>query len=138
MIQRLRLRRRTRGAAMVEMAMVLPILLALTFGAIEYGWLFFKVAQINLAARQGVRTAVRPAADTTEVNTAIADVMNGAGMGSASYTVTVTDLGVAVGQPVTVQIDVDYSTVRLTGFVPGPSQLHGLATMAKEGPPPSS
>ena len=55
------------GAALVEMAIVIPVLLLLTLGLIEYGWVFYKVSQLNQAARHGVRTAVRPDATTDNV-----------------------------------------------------------------------
>ena len=44
-------RPRRRGAAMVEMALVLPILIGLTFGAIEYGWMFFRASISAAIAR---------------------------------------------------------------------------------------
>jgi Flp pilus assembly protein TadG len=130
-------RKNNRGAAMVEMAIVLPILLALTFGLIEYGWLFFKVAQVNQAARHGSRTAIRPAATEEEVNESIAEIMEGAGLGESDYTVSIGDLDVEVGEPVDVQVQVDYAdNIDLTGlpFLPIPSAVHGRVVMSKEGP----
>ena len=45
-----------RGAAMVEFALVLPILVLLVFGIMEYGYRFMKQSQLNnfayIAARQ--------------------------------------------------------------------------------------
>ena len=125
---------------MVEMAIVMPVLLILTLGLMEYGWVFLKVSQINQAARQGVRTAVRPDATTDDVATAVQNMMKQAGIKSGDYTLTYTDINVAVGQPVTVQVAVDYSKLKLTGtaLIPLPNQLQGRGTMAKEGPPASS
>ena len=45
---------------MVEAAIVFPILLMLTLGAIEYGWLFLNAQQVTNAARQGARIAILP------------------------------------------------------------------------------
>ena len=49
-------------------------------------------------------------------------------------------LNASVGEPLIVQINVNYSTLSLTGtgFLPLPTQLQGRGTMAKEGPPPGS
>ena len=125
------------GAALVELAIALPILLLLTLGLIEYGWVFLRVSQINQAARQGVRAAVRPDATEAQINSNVSSLMNQAGLGNSGYQLTHTDIGVAVGQPVTVQINVNYGPLSLTGtsLVPLPGQLQGRATMAKEGPP---
>ena len=50
-----RLKARQSGLATIEMAMVLPLLMLLTLGVIEYGWMFLKSQQITNAARQGAR-----------------------------------------------------------------------------------
>ena len=130
-------RRGPRGAAMVEFAIILPVLVMLLFGMIEYGWVFFKAAQVNQAARHGSRIAIRPAATEDEVTAAVAAVMSGAGLGSSGYTVTIGDLTVDVGEPVEVRVDVDYEdNIDLIGLpmIPIPDQLHGRTVMSKEGP----
>ena len=126
-----------RGAALVELAIVMPILCLLTLGLMEYGWVFLKVSQVNQAARQGVRTAVRPDATTENVKAAVAAMMLQAGIKSTDYTLTYTDIGVAVGQPVTVHVSVNYNKITLTGtgLVPLPDKIQGRGTMSKEGPP---
>jgi Flp pilus assembly protein TadG len=134
---RLTKRQSRSGAAMVEMAIVLPVLLILTLGLMEYGWVFVKVSQINQAARHGVRTAVRPGSTEQNVQDAVSAMMlSDVGLQSNQYTLTYTSIEVAVGQPVTVQINVDYSLLSLTGtgLLPVPDQLQGRGTMVKEGP----
>ena len=128
--------RARRGAALVEMAIALPVLLILTLGLIEFGWVFLKVSQINMAARHGVRTAVRPDATDAAVTAAVSNMMTSAGISAGNYTMTHTDLGVGVGEAVTVHIAVNYSQVSLTGtgFLVLPNQIQGRGTMAKEGP----
>jgi Flp pilus assembly protein TadG len=129
--------RRRGGAALVELAIVMPILCLLTLGLMEYGWVFLKVSQVNQAARQGVRTAVRPDATTENVKAAVAAMMLQAGIKSADYTLTYTDIAVNVGQPVTVHVSVNYNKITLTGtgLVPLPDKIQGRGTMSKEGPP---
>jgi hypothetical protein len=63
-------RRRDRGAAAVETALVLPILLLIVFGIIDFGRMLN--AQINLteAAREGARAAALQASVENRVNTA--------------------------------------------------------------------
>jgi Flp pilus assembly protein TadG len=45
------------GAAAVEFAIVLPVLLLLVFGIIEFGLLFNRYITVTHAAREGVRVA---------------------------------------------------------------------------------
>ena len=47
-----------RGASAVEFAIVLPVLLLLLFGTIEFGVLFFNKAVITNASREGARRGV--------------------------------------------------------------------------------
>jgi Flp pilus assembly protein TadG len=126
-----------RGGAMVEFAIILPVLALLVFGMIEYGWCFFKAAQLDQAARMGSRVAIRPAATEDEVRDAIAQVMDGARLGSSGYTATISDLSVDVGEPVEVHVDVNYeNNIDLLGMplMPSPDTIHGRSVMAKEGP----
>ena len=126
---------RSRGAAMVEMAIVLPLLLIITLGIIEYGWMFYKISQVNMAARAGVRVAVRPDATDANVAVAVAAMMKDCGM--KDYALTHSDIHVAVATPVTVSVSVDFSKLSLTGtsLIPVPSKIAGKGTMSKEGPP---
>ena len=126
-----------RGAALVELAIVMPILCLLTLGLMEYGWVFMKISQVNQAARYGVRIAVRPDATTENVESAVASLMTQAGIKSSDYTVTYSDIAVAVGQPVSVHVTVNYDKITLTGtgLVPLPDKIQGVGTMSTEGPP---
>ena len=47
------------GGAAVEFALVLPILLTLLFGILEYGWYFTQQIVLINAVQQGARTASR-------------------------------------------------------------------------------
>ena len=46
------------GQDIVEFALVLPILMVLLFGIIDFGWIFFSTAMVGNAAREGARFAV--------------------------------------------------------------------------------
>ena len=52
------LRRNEAGQSMVEMALVLPILLILVGGIMDFGWLFYNKLALTNAAREGARYAV--------------------------------------------------------------------------------
>ena len=52
-----RWRRRDAGASAVEMAIVLPVLVLLAFGIIDFGRMLNAQIQLSQAAREGVRLA---------------------------------------------------------------------------------
>lgn len=59
-----RIKEQENGQALVEMALILPILIILIFGAVEIGRICFVQISINNAARAGVRVASIGATDT--------------------------------------------------------------------------
>ena len=52
-----RLRKSDRGVSMIEFALVIPILLFLILGLIEFGWIYNGYITLNGAAREGARIA---------------------------------------------------------------------------------
>ena len=52
------LRKNQEGAMVVEFALILPLLLLITFGIIEFSLLMYNKAMINNACREGARAAV--------------------------------------------------------------------------------
>jgi hypothetical protein len=52
--------RRERGAELIEMALVLPLLLAVIAGIVDFAFLFQRFLVLNNAAREGARVAVLP------------------------------------------------------------------------------
>jgi Flp pilus assembly protein TadG len=130
-----------RGIATLETALVLAlILLPLTFGVIEYGWLFLKSQQITNAARNGARVGARSGATTDIVESRIEVLMAKAGMAKSKCGYVVTyPLGsvdsVAVGLPLTVTINVIRVNIDVLNlpYVPKPDNLGASVTMAKEG-----
>ena len=53
-----RLRKSEGGAALIEFALVVPILITLVMGIIEFGWIFNGYITLTGAAREGARLAV--------------------------------------------------------------------------------
>jgi len=128
-----------RGTALVELAVVLTLLVLLTFAVMEYGWMFFKMQQIINTARAGARHGVLPDSTNAEVEQIVQSMMTGWGMGASGYTVTTSSADITLlepGQMVTVTVDVPYENIELLGMslFPVPASLRGSATMAKEGP----
>ncbi len=135
-----------RGTAAVEAALMLPIVMALTFGLLTYGWVFIRSGQINNAARQGARVAARADSTNQVVEDHIVALMGIAGIPfspASDLTVVLADLpadadGVVPGTTVTVTITVAYrgtdaELIPMGTFMPVPDHLQSTATMFKEG-----
>lgn len=58
MKQILKLKRDTEGQSLVEFALVLPFLIFLILGMIEFGWILNGKITLTSAAREGARTAI--------------------------------------------------------------------------------
>ena len=140
---RSRARRRTRlgeaGQALVEVAIALPILLALLVGIFEFARAYNVQQVITNAAREGAREGVLPSVSqaeaVTRTNLRLADA------NIVSATVTYACSGSCdTGDAVTVTVSVPY-TFRFIGPVlslfssgtdPGTITLSSTATMRKE------
>lgn len=133
--------RRDDGQSLVEMAIVLPILLALLVGIFEMGraWNVYQV--ITNAAREGARTAVIQTKSESDVRATIDGYLADAGLDSAVGTVSITGQGTGFGQPTRVEIDYPYEfgflgpVVSLLGegsAVPGTITLSTAVTMRNE------
>jgi Flp pilus assembly protein TadG len=133
-----------RGNALLDAALVLPILLSLTFGTIEYGYFFFVKHSLQGAAREGCRAAIVPTADNTAVTQTIATALKAAGLNSSNttldtkFTLTLTPTnvsGLTAGTSVTVQLDATWGTVgvRPLGLIGTAKIVRGTTVMRKEG-----
>ena len=113
--------REQRGAAIVEMALVLPLLLALLMGVLVYGQYFLLAHSVQQAANDGARAAIvgLDAADRRAVATrAVArslQVIHG------THSVAVSETREAITVAVTFTAPRD-SVLRST-FVPSPSNV---------------
>ena len=144
MVKKLIRRKKTRGVMLVEVALVLPMLLLVSLGAIRYGHLFLRAQEVTNAARHGARTGIRVGSDDTDVQLAVENMMAAAGMPQASsgYALNATANvdTLTVGQLVTVQIAVPVGNVGalhvplFTNIEPNNGNWNIVAsvTMAKE------
>jgi Flp pilus assembly protein TadG len=107
-----------RGAAAVEFAIVLPLLVSIVLGTIDWGYYFFVQQVVTNAAREGARvgTLYDPALPESEA-LALADAqdtakayLGGAGLELAGATALAEPAGNAI------VVTVTYTTGSLTGF----------------------
>lgn len=131
MVRLRRIRLRARGAAVVEFAVVLPLLLLILFGIIEYGWIFMVRQTLTSAAREGCRVAVLQTATPDLVSARVSSVMDPTGYPEGVWQFTTSDIGDEI-QWVTVSIPLD--AISLTGFFgTRDSDIEGKCSMRKEG-----
>ncbi len=121
-----------RGAAVVELAIVSPLLFAMLFGIIEVGWLFTVQHTMVNASREGARIGILQGATVGEIEATTRDFLEPMGIAD-QVTINITEA--TVGDPfVTVQVTVPREDVSLVGsffgFVGG--MLEGTTTMREE------
>ncbi len=131
-------KRTHRGAAAVEMAIVLPLLLLLILGVIEYGWMFLKNQGVTNVARQTARVAARYEVSDAEVQAALSSAITAAGLSTSGYAMVMNPADTSVLEPgdtLSVTVTVPYANIRLLGvpFLPAPANLSATITMATEG-----
>lgn len=96
------------GQSLVEMAIVLPILLALVVGIFEFGraWNVHQVL-VN-AAREGARKAVIPTSLESDVHDTIGGYLVSAGLDPAAGEISISGMDAGVGNATTVRIGYPY------------------------------
>jgi Flp pilus assembly protein TadG len=126
--------RRRRAAAVVEMAIVSPLLFTMLFGIIEYGWVFTIKQTLTNAAREGCRTATLEGSTDAQIKSNITTYLGATGLKSVDYTIGLTHATTA--NPIEkVTITVPYGKVSLLGGFFGSTNwsLGATCTMRKEG-----
>jgi Flp pilus assembly protein TadG len=145
--------RRTRGTAIMELAIAFPVLLAITFGLCEFGQYMYIKHCFEGAARDAMREAILATATQTQVTSTITSTLSQANVTYNSSWLTITDLGpgfsgtvtdvstVAAGDELTLKLSATYSTIpcavrplySMTGVGIGPTKtVVGECTMIKE------
>ncbi|HEX7078414.1 MAG TPA: TadE/TadG family type IV pilus assembly protein [Candidatus Eisenbacteria bacterium] len=99
--------RREAGAALIEAAFVLPILLVLAMGMLDFGRAFHTKSLLDQAAREGARIAVVTSPDPDLVTARATSVLAAAGLAPTSVTV----VGPDPTRMVTVTVNTTFSFV---------------------------
>jgi GTPase involved in cell partitioning and DNA repair len=125
MFRRLHARRHESGAAAVEFALVLPILILLIFGIIQYGIYFWARQSAVAAAREAARrSSVGDYASCPDFTTFVQGELHGAETGSGttvkrSFTKATGNL-LTTGQPGdTMEIELQFDSIDI-GLIPLP------------------
>ena len=75
-----RRRRSDSGAELIELAIVLPILLIVVAGIVDFGFLFRRYEAITNAAREGARVAVLPNFNDVDVQERVKQYIDSTGL----------------------------------------------------------
>jgi Flp pilus assembly protein TadG len=110
---RRRLRSSERGAELIEFALVLPLLLLLVLGIVDFGFLFQRYEVVTNAAREGARLAVLPGYVSADVQARVNDYLQQGGVptSAGNPTVQLDDVSIPLGAGKTVggkQVQVQY------------------------------
>ena len=123
------------GQAVVEFAVVLPVLLLILFAILQFGVVFNNYIQVTSAAREGARKAAtsRTLGVAAAESAATTSAKSAAGsLNPANLTVTFPNSPTFVqGSDVTVQVTYPYS-VSIMGLVVSSGNLTGSTTMRVE------
>ncbi len=101
-----------RGQALVEFAMVMPIMLLLLFALVDFGRAFYSWLLITNAAREGARVAATQS-PLTDVETRVYDAASA--LDAASITITTTNVQGPRGEIVRVNLAYSFSFVTPIG-----------------------
>ena len=122
-----------RGTAIVEFAVVLPLLLVLLFGIIDFGWVFMIRQTLTNAAREGCRIAVLKTASDADVLVRVRSVMEPTGyVEDVDWFVTTSPITDEV-QWVKITMPVDRASLTGGFILHGGYDLSGSSSMRKEG-----
>jgi Flp pilus assembly protein TadG len=125
------------GAAVVEFAVVAPVLLLLLLGMLECGRMIMVQQILTTAVREGARAAIIEGNSASAAIDAVKSFLSGAGVKGSTVTVTPNQTqSISHGQPITVSASVPFAQVSWLPkpFFFGNTTLSSVATMRKETP----
>ena len=135
--------RNRRAGAVLEGALVLPILCLITFPMIEFAQAFYVKHVMESASRDGARRAILPTATHAAAITTVSNTMGAAGFPTSKYTLTfknesgatIADVGALdTGNVVIVNVSASYANVGFPQwFLKGSGRtISGQTMMIKE------
>ena len=109
---------RRRGTAVVEMAVVAPLMVLAMLGSLEVGYAFMVKQTVTLAAREGARAAALPGGAMSDVQTAVDGSMGAADLSGYTTTSNLDSLG-PTDVEVWVDVSIPFSRASFTGSLLG-------------------
>ena len=109
------------GTAAVEFALLLPLLVLLLFGIVEFGLALYRQQVLATASREGARVGIRqtvPRPTAGDIQRVARNVLTQAGVPGAAL-VVVNGAGAASGTDLSVTVQTPYQFFVLPNTVPG-------------------
>jgi Flp pilus assembly protein TadG len=128
--------KREEGAAAVEFALVLPLLILILFGIIEFGFVLYDQEVITNASREGARFGIvigSPRPSLSQIQGVVNTYLTNAGLNAGNATVSVSGAQGASGTDLTVSVTYPYTFIVLPNFAASLSDTLNLsaATLMK-------
>jgi len=108
-----------RGAAAVEFALLLPVLLTILYGIIEFGMIMYGREVVTNASREGARAGiiqVSPKPTSGQITTIATNYLTGTGINPSQVTIAVTGAGGA--SPTMLTVTATYNYPWLVPYIP--------------------
>lgn len=123
-----------RGAAVVETAVVAPLMLLAMFGMIEVGYAFMVKQTVTLASREGCRAGALPGGNMADVQAAVDASMGAADLTGYATTSNISSVG-PTDTEVWVEVSMPLDRVGFTGQMMGGGSfdITSRTTMRREG-----
>ncbi|HSW46850.1 MAG TPA: TadE/TadG family type IV pilus assembly protein [Phycisphaerae bacterium] len=106
-----------RGGAVVEMAVVSPLLLMMLLGMIEFGYVFMMQQSMTNAVREATRVATLPGATDADIQNRLVGALAPTGLNVTPGMIQITRATIQ-NPVVSVRLQVPYSRVTLLGVLP--------------------
>jgi Flp pilus assembly protein TadG len=114
--------KREEGAAAVEFAILLPLLMLILFGIIEFGLVLYNQEVITNASREGARYGIvigSPRPSTGQIQDVVNTYLTNAGLDAGNASVSVAGAQGASGSDLTVSVAYPYTFLVLPNFAAG-------------------
>jgi Flp pilus assembly protein TadG len=115
------------GASAVEFAILLPVLMLILFGTIEFGMVMYSREVLTNASREGARAGIVqqiPKPTEGQIQSVVTNYLTGAGFDPANVTINVTGEGGVFPNDLTVAVSYPYQF-----FAPGIMGLGNSITL---------
>jgi Flp pilus assembly protein TadG len=127
-------RRARRGTALLELALVMPILGALLLGVLDFGRIYAEQLTVTAAAREGARDAMHDSNDTNVRNVVINELNGAVSIANPASDITITPMATRISSGQVV-VTVNYTHSFLFGLIRnGNLALASSATMPYTAP----
>lgn len=121
----------TLGSALIEFALLLPVLVVIVLGTIELGWALYIQNTLVDAAREGARIAVTQNVSSIDIVNEVDTIIQNANLTSNNASITITPTAISLeprGTAITVAVSLPYNA---ESILPSPLFLNGVTLQAQ-------